>query len=203
MDEFIKGLQSIQENELGRTASLNLLNINNGKNTTEFRVANGTINPDTWIENVRLFGRIVQISEKIAQIEKKNRSELTEEDKKLMNLMECLKEKKPECEKMEVLLELLFTEEERIVYRERYYENSKLLEEESKKGNNPLEALEFAEKVEVKKNRHRIDEFSELARENCGGYIEATGETRKGVNEELRGKDSEKINNSGKGGKND
>lgn len=72
LNEFIKGLQNIQENELGRSASLNLLNINNGKNTIEFRVANGTINPDIWIENVRLFGRIVQISEKLAQIEKEN-----------------------------------------------------------------------------------------------------------------------------------
>lgn len=180
LNEFIKGLQNIQENELGRSASLNLLNINNGKNTIEFRVANGTINPDIWIENVRLFGRIVQISEKLAQIEKENQSELTEEDKKLLNLMESLKEEKPEREKMEVLLEMLFTEEERIVYRERYDENSKSLEEASKRGENKLEVLEFA-KVEF---RHSIDEFSEVSWQNLGGYKSATTETIKAVKEE-------------------
>jgi len=151
LDEFIKGVQNIQESKFERAASINLLNINNGKNTIEFRVANGTINPDTWIENVRLFGRIVQVSEKIAHIEKSNQTELTEQDKRLLNLMEQLKENKPEPEKMEVLLEMLFTEEERMVYRERYEENSRLIEEEEKKGNDRLSTLEFAEKVEIKK----------------------------------------------------
>ena len=184
LNEFIKGLQNIQKNELGRSASLNLLNINNGKNTIEFRVANGTINPDIWIENVRLFGRIVQISEKLAQIEKENQSELTEEDKKLLNLMESLKEEKPEREKMEVLLEMLFTEEERIVYRERYDENSKLLEEASKREEDTLEVLEFAKKVEFRNKRHSIDEFLEVSRQNLGGYKGATTETIKAVKEE-------------------
>lgn len=182
LDEFIKELQNIQESEFNRTTSLNLLNINNSKNTVEFRLANGTINPDVWIENARLFGRIVQTSEKLAQIEKKNQSELTEEDKKLVNLMGSLKEDKPEREKMEDLLEMLFTEEEKIVYRERYDENSKLLEEESKRENNPLEKLEFAETVEFKKNRHSIDEFSGIANENrLENYKTVTSETRNGV----------------------
>lgn len=199
LNEFIKGLQNIQENELGRSSSLNLLNINNGKNTIEFRVANGTINPDIWIENVRLFGRIVQISEKLAQIEKENQSELTEEDKKLLNLMETLKEEKPEREKMEVLLEMLFTEEERIVYRERYDENSKLLEEASKRGEDTLEVLEFAKKVEFRNKRHSIDEFSEVSKQNLGGYKGATTETIKAVKEER----TEKNLNSEKGEKDD
>jgi len=179
LDEFIKQLQSVQESKFGRAASINLLNINNGKNTIEFRVANGTIDPNVWIENVRLFGRIVQVSEQLAQIEKKEQSEVTEEDKRLLDLMEHLKETKmPEREKMEVLLELLFTEEERIIYRERYDENSKKLEELSVV-DNPLARLEFAEKVDFRK--HTSDEFSGVARENCGGYKVATGETIGGV----------------------
>lgn len=94
--------------------------------------------------------------------------------------MESLKEEKPEREKMEVLLEMLFTEEERIVYRERYDENSKSLEEASKRGENKLEVLEFA-KVEF---RHSIDEFSEVSWQNLGGYKSATTETIKAVKEE-------------------
>lgn len=197
LDEFIKGLQNIQENELGRAASLNLLNINNGKNTIEFRVSNGTINPDTWIENVRLFGRIVQISEKLARIEKKNQSELMEEDKKLVNLMQCLKEEVTESKKMEVLLEMLFTTEEKIVYRDRYYENSRLLEEASKRASNPLETLEFARILEFRKKKHSKDEFSEVSRQNYGGYIYITAV------EEQRGGNSGQTKNSEKGEKDD
>lgn len=182
LDEFIKDLQNLQETELGRETSLNILNINNGKNTIEFRTANSSINPETWIENIKLFGSIVQTAERLAQIEKKDQSELTEEDKRLLNLMEQLKEEKPEHEKMEVLLEMLFTEEERIVYRERYDENSKKIEEEVKRGNTPLAGMKFAEKVEFKKKIHDIGEFLGIANQNTlGNYVKVTSETRSGV----------------------
>lgn len=184
LDKFIEGIQDVQQEKTGRASSLNLLNINNGKNTLEFRLANGSINPNTWIENTRLFGRIVEMSEKLAQIEKKNEGELSEEDKKLINLKELLKQKKPEREKMEILLELLFAEEERIVYREKYDENSKILEELSVE-DNPLNGLEFADKVDF----HRIDEFSYISRLNRGGYIDVTTETRGAVEAERRGED--------------
>lgn len=167
LDEFVKQLQNVQQEEneqgdkLGRTVSLNLLNINNGKNTIEFRVPNGTINPNTWIDNVRLYGRIVQMAEKLAQIEKK--SEKTEEDIHLEGLMQLLKSNMPENEKMEVLLELLFTEEERKIYRDRYYTNSKKLEY-----NDTISGLKFAERVDFRK--HTTDEFGNIARVNEGGY---------------------------------
>lgn len=185
LDEFIKELQNIQENEMGRTSNLNLLNINNGKNTIEFRVANGSLNPDAWIENIILFGRIVQVSEKLAQIEKKPIEELREDDKNLMNLMDELKKENPENEKMETLLQLLFTEEERPVYREKYEENSRLLEEASRNNNNSIEYLEFAESLEFGKNRHNISELRDVASRNKeGNYQSITAETRKEITEE-------------------
>ena len=168
LDKFVEQLQNVQKqeyepgNKLGRVTSLNLLNINNGKNTIEFRVPNGTINPNTWIENVRLYGRIVQMAENLAQIEKK--SEKTEEDIHLEGLMQLLKSNMPENEKMEVLLELLFTEEERKIYRDRYYTNSKKLEY-----NDTIRNLKFAERVDFRK--HTVQEFGETARENNGGYV--------------------------------
>jgi len=150
-----------------------------------------------------LFGRIVQVSEKIAHIEKSNQTELTEQDKRLLNLMEQLKENKPEPEKMEVLLEMLFTEEERIVYRERYNENSRKIEEKSKEGNESIENLRFAEKVEFKKKRHSIDEFSDISIKNRGGYIDTTRETKEAVEQERRGQNSGEIENNKKGERND
>ena len=67
LNSFIEEIQNVQIN---RYSSLNMFNINNGMNTIEFRISNGTLNPDTWIENARLYGRIVQMSQKIAEIEK-------------------------------------------------------------------------------------------------------------------------------------
>lgn len=181
LDKFIEGIQGVQQEKTGRASSLNLLNINNGKNTLEFRLANGSIDPNTWIENIRLFGRCVEMAEKLAQIEKKNEGELSKEDKNLINLKELLKQKKPEREKMEILLELLFTEEERIVYRDRYDRNSEELSVED----NPLNGLKFADKVDF----HKIDEFSYISRHNRGGYIDVTTETRGAVEAERRGED--------------
>lgn len=176
LDKFIEQLQNAQKDKLGRATSINLLNINNGKNTIEFRIANGTINPNTWIENVKLYGRIVQMSERLAQIEKKSESEKSEEDKKIEKLMHDLKTNMPENEKMEILLELLFSEDERNVYKERYYANSKGLEGY----NDTISSLEFADKVDFRK--HTIQEFGETARENNGGYkyCEVEPSTEKG-----------------------
>ena len=176
LEQFISEIQAVQGS---RYSGLNLLNINNRKNTIEFRISNGTINPDTWIENVRLFGRIVQISQKLAEIEKQPKC--SKEDKKLLELKEKLKEEIPEQEKMETLLELLFSEEERKVYRERYMSSSKLLEQIPDE-ENPLQGTEFS-RVELKK--HSLDEFHDVAvNDRSGTTNEATTETAQGVRTE-------------------
>ena len=174
LDEFIKVLKGTQQEN--RYVGLNLLNINNGKNTIEFRIPNGTINPDTWIENIRLFGRIVQISEKLAEIEKQ--TECSEEDLKLLKLKEKLKEDIPEQDKLEVLLELLFSKEERQVYRERYNTNSKILEQLPDE-ENPFGQVEFG-KVDFKK-KHSVKEFRDIAvNERMGNTEEIEKETNYG-----------------------
>ena len=78
LEQFISEIQEVQDS---RYSGLNSLNINNGKNTIEFRISDGTINPDTWIENARLYGRIVQISQRLSEIEKQ--PEHSEEDERL------------------------------------------------------------------------------------------------------------------------
>ena len=93
----------------------------------EFRVANGTIDPDTWIENAKLFGRIVQVSEQLAEIQKKD--ELSKEEKELVCLKELLKDDIPQVEKAEILTRILFTEDERKVYLRRYMVNNELMKE--------------------------------------------------------------------------
>ena len=186
LDQFISEIQEIQKD---RYSGINLLNINNGQDTIEFRISNGTINPDTWIENARLYGRIVQIAQKLAEIEKK--PEQSKEDEKLLDLKEHLKEKIHEQEKMEILLELLFSKEERNVYRERYFSSSKLLEEIPEE-KNPFQETEFR-KVDFKKKKHSLNEFRDIA---INDRIETTNETIRETVQGVRAETKlEQVNN--------
>lgn len=154
LNAFIDSLQQVQGE---RYASLNINNVNSNKNTIEFRISNGTINPDTWIENIRLYGRIIEVSEKIANLEKKE--ELTKDEEKIIELKDKLKENIPEVEKMEVILDMLFQEEEKDVYRQRYDETIRSINEnpENKK-------LFTSENIVVDfKKKKRKNEFKDVA----------------------------------------
>lgn len=143
LNSFVTQIQRIQFDGTkylpdDRYYTMNLLNINNVKNTIEFRLPNGTLNPDTWIENIRLFGRIIQLAQELAEIKRK--PEKSEEDKRKQNLKNCLKKPIPEQEKFKILLELLFNEDERQIYIDRYNSCTKLLEQEPE---HPLNHMSF------------------------------------------------------------
>lgn len=125
-DEFVEDAKEYLRNS--RDRSLNLMNVNNGKNTIEFRLSNGTVDGNTWVENVRLYGRTVQIAQSLGKIVEKLEAgeELTEEEKRRYALKEMLKSHKSLDEKMDILMQILFSEEERKVYYERYNTNKKL-----------------------------------------------------------------------------
>lgn len=161
LEDFVTKLQQVQSHQgrKSRYFGINLLNANEDKNTIEFREPNGTINPDTWIENIRLFGRIIEASERLAEIE--NMPEINERFMDYLRLKDKLKqirieEENYEEEKMETLLSLLFDEEEKDVYRERFYANSKLLQEADFKSD-PFAGLMF-KKVDFKKGESKIFE---------------------------------------------
>lgn len=61
-DNFLEDAKEVQYD---RYTSINLLNVNNGKNTIEFRISNGTLDGDTWVENIRLYGRTVQVANEL------------------------------------------------------------------------------------------------------------------------------------------
>ena len=126
-DEFVEEAKRYLKSSKDR--SLNLLNVNNGKNTIEFRLSNGTLDGDTWIENIHLYGRTVEIAQKLGEISEKleNKEEIPEEEKRLYRLKERLKQNISLDEKMEILMEILFhDEEERKVYQKRYEKNRNL-----------------------------------------------------------------------------
>ena len=85
-----------------------------GKNTIEFRLPNGTVNAETWIQNINLFGGLVRTAEELSKIQGKDESDLSEEEKKKLELFESIKnEDLSEEEKFEALLELVIEEQNR------------------------------------------------------------------------------------------
>ena len=156
LNRFIKEMQYAQGD---RTYGINLTNIGVKINTIEFRMPNGTINPDVWIENIRLFGRIVEISQRLVEIE----NEQDEKSQRLLMIKERLKEEISEQEKMELLLELVLSEEEREIYRRRYISNVKLIEQLPEE-KNPFKGLQFT-KVDFGK-QHTLSEFETVAKKS-------------------------------------
>lgn len=103
---------------------------NSGKNTIEFRLPNGTINPNTWIENINLFGGIVRRAHELSAIQEKT-EERTEEERKMLENFEMLQTEQDEEQIARTLIELCITPEQRQVYMDRYTTNKPLLESHS------------------------------------------------------------------------
>lgn len=111
----------------GRSTGLNMLNVNNMKNTIEFRFPNGTLNPDMWIENINLLGGIVAISQELSEIQE--RDVKTKEEMHKLEIFESLKKSKIGKEKLALLLELTGLEIEE--YIDRYNTNIELIKKDA------------------------------------------------------------------------
>lgn len=123
-DDFKKFMTSRVELNV-RHYSMNLHNIGSKKNTIEFRLPNGTINPDVWIDNINLFGNIVRTAEKLAEIQQKPENERNAEEHRALNIYELLKSQGHDDEhKLQIFLELCIPEENRKIYVDRYKTNS-------------------------------------------------------------------------------
>ena len=114
----------------GHFRALNLYTIHH---TFEFRIANSTVNPNTWVENINLFSGIVKAAKEVTDIQKKPKKERTSEEKaKLANLYRINDLSISENERLEALLNLVVNENQREIYIERYLKNSTLLEQNHK-----------------------------------------------------------------------
>lgn len=127
--------------------------INYEKNTIEFRVANGTVNKDTWIENINLFGGIVKTAQDLAIIQSKNEEELSQEEKDKMICFENIRSGiMDERKKLEEFLKLVIDESYQDIYLKRYDVNSRLLKENPQIENN-LKEKTSKEPVKISKNK--------------------------------------------------
>lgn len=127
LQSFIKQIKDVQGN---RHFGLNFLNVNqNKKNTIEFRLPNGTLSPEAWIENINLFGGIVKAAEEIAQIQRKVAKERTDEEKQKLELFEDMNSGNlTEEGVLDTLLMLAVGEHQREVYKHRYKTNKELMQ---------------------------------------------------------------------------
>ena len=158
-DKFILNAKRIVE--FRRYNSINFINVYTARNTIEFRLANGTLDGDTWVENIRLFGRTVEIAEDLGQIVGKleRGEELTEEEKTKYALKEMLKDDVPLDAKMDILMKILFTEEEREVYYKRYRTNKTLEGQEHRLEDVKFGKIDFKQVYdEIEKEKGRIEE---------------------------------------------
>lgn len=145
--QFIKKVKNVQRVEKGMgtvRTGINFLTTDDEErhiNTIEFRVSNGTIDANTWIENANLFGGLVAISQRISDIQNKSIYERDEKDKSILEKFTKLKSKElSDEERLDMLLSLCVPEELKHIYIYRYTENSKLLEQ-NKKIKEGLESL--------------------------------------------------------------
>lgn len=122
-------LMEIIDIQKDRYSSINFKNYNHRiKETTEFRLANGTLDPDVWIENINLFAGIMAAAEKLRRI--KEKTIRTPEEIAYAQQFQTIKNPTAtQEEKLEGLLELAIPEEDREIYRERYYTNMAMLED--------------------------------------------------------------------------
>ena len=129
-EDISKFASEIKEVQGDRYSGINFMNVGEGgKNTVEFRLANGTINPETWIENINLFGGVIVSAQSISKIQAKNEQDRTEQEKSDLKKFEMLKDKNiSNEERLDMLLDLTVSKEDKEIYQNRYKENSKLLE---------------------------------------------------------------------------
>lgn len=127
-EEIIKFALAAQNGN--RYSGINFMNVGNDKNTIEFRLANGTVDENTWIENINLFGGIIKAAEELTNIQNKPEEERTDEEKeKLRNFEEIKNSELDDKERFEKLMVIAIKKENRKIYRGRFNTNSKLMQQ--------------------------------------------------------------------------
>ena len=130
LEKFIVETKIIQGT---RYSGINYCNVGRKeKNTIEFRLPNGTLDPTTWIENINLFGGLVRVSHELSEIMLKSEEQRTEEEKKMLYNYEVIQTEQDERKVAEALIGLCVSQEQMQTYLDRYDENSELLEKTPK-----------------------------------------------------------------------
>lgn len=113
-DKVIPGL-TYKKNTVG------VRDLFSSKARLEIRIPNGSTDYHVWIDNMRLFGKIVEVSRKLAEIQEKD--DITPEEEHLLWLKESLSDPNSSLEdKLYDLMDLLFEDDEiKNIYVDRFY----------------------------------------------------------------------------------
>lgn len=117
-----------------RGCGINFQNLKKGKmQTIEFRISNGTLSSETWLENIILFGGLVRASEELYIIQQKDKFKRTIHEKYLLDCFESIRNKSVDEEQtLELLLQIVAPEGMHNVYKERYRINRVKLKQAAK-----------------------------------------------------------------------
>lgn len=168
-----------EESDYHKYYALNFKNINSvSKNTIEFRLPNGTIDPQTLMDNIRLFSSVVNISKQLGDIEiaQKNGQPLTQEQVNLALAREKLVKvgtsQESQKERLDALMNLLFSDDvqSQNVYKDRYTDFPK----------DSIEEITFAhfpyricfDELALRRNKFGKSEFSNYYDTNSAGIGE-------------------------------
>ena len=131
-----------------RNFAVNFDNLNNEKNTIEFRLPNGTLDRKELAANIKLFTRLVDVSRDLGIVENKVlKGENLSPDEEILILKKDVligNDKIKDAEKFEALMDLLYKDEnEKDIYRNRYRSSSFNLEKEIEKMKSKKEVNDF------------------------------------------------------------
>lgn len=129
INSFIDFSTKIKELQSSRFVSLNFDNLGEPhKDTIEFRMANGTLDPNVWVDNINLFGNLMCAAKMISQIKKKSVSEMNDNEKTSLYFYEKLKDNNiSERYRLKCLLSLFPNKIDKMIYLNRYDVNSELV----------------------------------------------------------------------------
>ena len=113
-----------------RYYGINFLNIDEDKNTIEYRISEGTIEYKDIIDNIELYGGIVRTAQNLSIIQKINEKERTENQKKALQILKNLKSNEiTEDERAKMFISLIIPIDKRDIYYNRYTTNRILLDD--------------------------------------------------------------------------
>lgn len=128
LDDFIHELKKVQPKQ--RYIGVNFFNLGTNRNTIEFRMANGTLNPEQWVENINLFGGLIKAAEEIMKIQSKSESDRTTEEIKKIELFRALPSLDDNA-RLSAILDLSI-EGDKSTYLRRFKVNRELIQEKEK-----------------------------------------------------------------------
>ena len=161
--EFIEDAKKRQDNI--KKFGLNIKNVGDlYNNTIEFRMSNGTLEPEIILQNITLYARIMQASKEITKIMNKirNGEKITKEEKQKLIYKEMLKRNIPDDDNMKILMNLLFDKDnERTIYEKRYYANKDFLVNNNLMRNAVFPKIDYGQLQEKDEIMKEVDKYSE------------------------------------------